>query len=76
MSRKELKKNAKGVLKRNYFKCILVTFIVGLLLNTGYDYASNNVNSNNTVNNDKTNYSEKNHHMIQWRSFLMIWILI
>lgn len=59
MSRKELKKNAKGVLKRNYFKCILVTFIVGLLLNTGYDYASSNVKSNNNVNNEKTNYSEK-----------------
>ena len=41
MNRKELKKEAKKVLKKNYLKCILVAFIVGLVLNSGYSYTSN-----------------------------------
>ena len=51
MNRKELKKAARGVLKKNYLKCILVVFIVGLVLNTGYNYTSNRVNNKNVDNN-------------------------
>lgn len=49
MNRKELKKNARVVLKKNYLKCILVVFIVGLIVNSGYDYKSNNIKSNKDV---------------------------
>ena len=62
MNRKELKKNARGVLKKNYLKCILVAFIVGLVLNTGYNYTSSKVNDDKSVNNNsvhskkQTNY--------------------
>lgn len=38
MDRKELKKNAKKVFKRNYLKTILVIFIIGLLVNGGYHF--------------------------------------
>ena len=57
MDRKEIKKNAKGSLKRNYLITILVVFIVGIILGGGYTFttAGKNVTTkSNTV--QKTNY--------------------
>ena len=57
MDRKEIKKNAKGSLKRNYLITILVVFIVGIILGGGYTFTTAGKNSNpnsNTV--QKTNY--------------------
>lgn len=55
MNRKELKQKAKKTLKRNYLINILIVFIVGIIVNGGYNFTTtlNNV-SNNT--NTKTNY--------------------
>ena len=60
MIRKDLKKKAKGVLKKNYFKCILVAFIVGLVVNTGYTYTSNNIKTtDNKVSNAESVHTDK-----------------
>ena len=37
-NRKKIKKAAKRVLKKNYFKSIIVVFIVGIIINGGYNY--------------------------------------
>ena len=46
MNRKEIKKNAFNNFKRNYLKIILVVFIVGIIVNGGYQYSSIMTNSN------------------------------
>lgn len=40
MNRKEIKKNAFNNFKRNYLKIILVVFIVGTIVNGGYQFSS------------------------------------
>ena len=38
INRKTIKKNARKILKQNYFKSIIVVFIVGIIINGGYNY--------------------------------------
>lgn len=56
MNRKEIKKDALNDLKRNYFKIILVVFIVGIIVNGGYRFTTviSGVSSLNGT--DKSNY--------------------
>lgn len=55
MSIKELKKNAFNSFKRNYFKIILVVFIVSVIVNGGYKYSSYiSNNSNNNIKSEET----------------------
>ena len=61
MDRKELKNEAKKVLKRNYLKCIIITFFVGLIINSGYQYTTKNnkidIKQNNPIHTEKkSNY--------------------
>ena len=55
MNRKILKKQALTCFKRNYFKVILVVFIVNILVNGGYQFTSiiSNPDINNQVINNK-----------------------
>ncbi len=54
MNRKELKKNGLKNFKRDYFKNILVVFIIGIIINSGYHFTSiiytNNLNVEKTDN--------------------------
>ena len=54
MNRKQLKKDAKKVLKRNYLTIILVTFIIGVIITGGYNFTTiisgNNANNINGTN--------------------------
>ena len=67
INRKEIKKKAKINLKRNYWACVVVTFITVVLLGGGYYYNKKNIKNNMTdeqiqKNNDfiETNYSSSN----------------
>ena len=54
MNKKQLKKDAKKVLKRNYLTIILVTFIIGVIITGGYNFTTiisgNNANNVNGTN--------------------------
>lgn len=59
MDRKQLKSNAKKVFKRNYLKTILVVFIIGLIVNGGYNFTTIKNNSQIITNSNvqkKSNY--------------------
>ena len=73
IDRKELKRNAKTNLKRNYWVCVVVTFITVVLLGGGYYYNKMNIEKNvqdNNINiarnNDfvETNYNSSNSDLI------------
>ena len=73
IDRKELKRNAKINLKRNYWVCVVVTFITVVLLGGGYYYNKINIeknvqdnNINIAKNNDfvETNYNSSNSDLI------------
>lgn len=69
-TRANLKANAKVAFKRNYWKCVLVAFILGIVANSGSSSVSTSVGQNtNTIisedfsNNDFENeYFEEEHH--------------
>ena len=48
LNRKEIRKNAKKYLKRNYWIAVLVTFITVTVLGGGYFYTTNNIFKNET----------------------------
>lgn len=50
MNYKKLKQDAKQVFKRNYFKTLIVIFIIGLLVNGGYHFSTIMNSSKNTSN--------------------------
>lgn len=50
MNRKELKKHGFEIFKRNYLKIILVVFIVGVVVNGGYQYSSVISDTASTIN--------------------------
>ena len=54
MDRKNLKKKAKIVFKRNYLNTILVVFIIGLIVHGGYQFTTNITGTNNSI--QKTNF--------------------
>lgn len=71
IDRKEIKKNAKTNLKRNYWTCVIVTFITVVLLGGGYYYNKKNIQNNISEedilkNNDfvETNYNSSNSDLI------------
>ena len=47
--RKTIKKEARRVLKSNYFKCVILVFIVGFVINGGYTYTTVKYNKDNYV---------------------------
>ena len=49
LNQKKIKANARGVLKKSYFKCIIVAFIVGIIINGGYNYITFKYDKNNKV---------------------------
>ena len=59
MDRKQLKKSAKKVYKRNYLKTILIVFIIGLLVKGGYNFTTivdnTKIESNSNIT-SKTNF--------------------
>lgn len=71
IDRKEIKKNAKINLKRNYWICVIVTFITVVLLGGGYyynkKYIQNNISDEDIINNNdfvETNYNSANSDLI------------
>lgn len=49
MNRKEIKREARKNLKRNFFRTILVVFIAGIVINGGYHYGTYHINTNNEI---------------------------
>ena len=47
--RKSLKKAARKVLKSNYFKCVILVFIVGFVINGGYTYTTVKYNKDKSI---------------------------
>ena len=49
MDRKEIKKEAKKSIKREFLKTILVVFIAGIIINGGYNYGTYRINTNENI---------------------------
>lgn len=49
MNRKEIKKEAKKSIKREFLKTILVVFIAGIIINGGYNYGTYRINTNENI---------------------------
>lgn len=56
MNRKQIKKDARKSLKRNYFRSILLVFIAGIIIRGGYNYTSYIFDINNKY--IESNYTE------------------
>lgn len=66
-SRQNLKANAKIAFKRNYWKCVLVAFILGLVANSGSSSIGSSIgqNADTIISEDLTNDAYENDYFVE-----------